>query len=286
MSLFSSLKSLYSHEYNRQRPVDALRRVAVWKVRQRRGQPWLGRTWDRDIWFYPDSRGSMFLAYNYVMDWAEFKFLEKYLRPTDRVVDIGANIGIYTLWISRFTKNIVAFEPDSVNAERLRQQIAMNRLDITIEESAVSNINGWANLSCDADMENHLVSEGGRKVRSVRLDDYPLNKIDFLKIDVEGAEHLVLQGAERLLSEKSIAVMQLEFNTPDQSSILEAQKLERGLSRFGYRLFNYDSASNCLVPYALGARSHENALAIANTELVSARLTSNKASSSGLFTHA
>jgi FkbM family methyltransferase len=67
------------------------------------------------------------------MDWNEFHLMRRFLRAIDTFLDIGANLGIYTLWASQFVDTysgagpIVAFEPDPTNLSRLRKQIELNR---------------------------------------------------------------------------------------------------------------------------------------------------------------
>ena len=219
----------------------------------------------------------MFLAYNYVMDWPEFKFLERYLQFTDTVIDIGANIGIYVLWISKFTGNVIAFEPDPTNALRLQQQIDLNNLTVVVERCAVSNVNGTVGFSTGKDMENHIVQDNGKcDVRSVRLDDYGLERIHFLKVDVEGAEILVLQGAERLLSGHCVDVIQLEFNLGSPSYFGSSdESVLRLLEHHGYELFQYSPTQNRLVRFEIGSNEHSNALAIYDHAFVAGRISAN-----------
>jgi FkbM family methyltransferase len=274
MNLRSSFNDMYAHPYNRMKPLSALRRRVAWKIRSRNGKPWVEDVWGRKAWFYPDSRCSMFLAYNHVMDWPEFKFLERYLQSTDTVIDIGANIGIYVLWMSKFTANIIAFEPDAANALRLQQQIDLNKLTAIVERCAVSNVSGTVGFSTGKDMENHIVKNNGeRDVQSVRLDDYSLERIHFLKVDVEGAELLVLQGAERLLSEHRVDVIQLEFNSDDPNHLRSSDDdVPKFLERHGYKLFQYSPTHNQLTPFEVGRNKHSNALAVYDPVFVAGRI--------------
>jgi FkbM family methyltransferase len=219
----------------------------------------------------------MFLAYNYVMDWPEFKFLERYLQFTDTVIDIGANVGIYVLWMSKFAGNVIAFEPDPKNALRLQQQIDLNNLTVVVERCAVSDVNGTVGFSTGKDMENHIVQDKGKRdVRSVRLDDYGLERIHFLKVDVEGAEILVLQGAERLLSEHRVDVIQLEFNLGAPSYFGFSDESVPGLlEHHGYELFQYSPNQNRLVRFEVGRNEHSNALAIYDHAFVAGRISAN-----------
>src|SRR4051812_36217771 len=100
----SLLRTIYAHPYNRRKPLFALYRLASWQMHKRvSSSSKVYNYWGaRDIACYPDSQASMWLIYNYYMDWDEFHFIERYVRTGAVVFDIGANIGIYTLWLSQF----------------------------------------------------------------------------------------------------------------------------------------------------------------------------------------
>jgi hypothetical protein len=99
---YQSLVSLYSHPYNRENPAGAVWRFLRWHFHKRLiGKKWIAEVWGgRKAIFYPDSRESMFLAYNHVRDWTEFTFMRRFLHESDLAIDVGANIGVYTLWLS------------------------------------------------------------------------------------------------------------------------------------------------------------------------------------------
>ena len=118
------------HPYNRRHPVAAIFRYFERKLRHRLGQPWTRRFWgNRAITIFPDSSESMWLFYNVMLDWPEFPFLASYLCPDDTVIDVGANIGIYSLWMSRFlgpNATLIAFEPSGECFARLSGLMSQN----------------------------------------------------------------------------------------------------------------------------------------------------------------
>lgn len=144
---------------------------------------------------------------------SSFSFFKKHLKQGDTVIDIGAHIGLYSVFFAKLTKGkIYSFEPTPDTAAVLRQTIEINHCEknVNIIEAAVSEQPGFATFYADdADVHtgNSLIaldlgSESKRKgayqvsvtsVDQVR-NDYNL-KIDFLKIDAEGVELDVLKGA-------------------------------------------------------------------------------------------
>jgi FkbM family methyltransferase len=128
------------------------------------------------------------------------------------VYDVGANAGIYSLLASLRAGPsgwVYAFEPLQHNLRHLRRHIALNNLqNCTILEEAVCKEEGTRSFSAapfDSSMAR-LASDGELRVPSTTLDrciygEKPLRPPDILKIDVEGAELEVLEGAHRALAE-------------------------------------------------------------------------------------
>jgi FkbM family methyltransferase len=137
--------------------------------------------------------------------------------------DVGANIGLITFAFGnrRSDVSIVAFEPDAENADRWRRNLEMNpRVSATLEQMAVGaeesevelirgDESGWSFVS-------RIGQPGGMKVPMVSLDAYAMSHgirhIDALKLDVEGYEPMVLEGASLLLREQSIRFIVCEVD--------------------------------------------------------------------------
>jgi len=253
VSIAAGLRGNLLHPYNRRHRVSAVARYLEWQVRHRLGRPWTRRFWrDRDVTLFPDSSESKWLLYNVIMDWPEFPFLEAYLRPDDTVVDVGANIGIYTLWISRFLDErgqLIAFEPSSESFRRLSRQVAQNALArVVLERKAVAQASGRLMLTTGMDMENRVVDAAApatatatEAVEAVTLDDYlrahAITVVHFLKVDVEGAEPLVLDGADATLRARRIAVMQLEVGDHWRRYGRDVASTTERLRQYGYTPF-------------------------------------------------
>jgi FkbM family methyltransferase len=138
----------------------------------------------------------------------EMKRLVAACDPMGMAVDVGAWYGPWTYWLSRRVREVVAFEPNPAVAAALR---AGARPNVTVREAAVSDASGSAELVIRTP---GLGSEGTATivpgtagpervgVETVRLDDLDLRDVRFVKIDVEGHEAAVLDGAERLLAEQ------------------------------------------------------------------------------------
>jgi FkbM family methyltransferase len=155
----------------------------------------------------------------------ETQWLLDYLRPGMVVVDVGANVGYYTLLARAAigpSGRVIAFEP----AERPRARLleAVRQFDnVTVVNSAVGGSAGVGVLYSDDAAGNDtptLVAQAGRSRTDVSirtLDEclagLGVEQVDLLKVDVEGWEPQVLAGARRLLERHRIGAVLCEFNS-------------------------------------------------------------------------
>lgn len=142
----------------------------------------------------------------------ETNLVKQYVKELDIVVDVGANIGYYTLLMASLKAQVHSFEPEPHNFELLKKNVELNHFsNVILHNKAVSNINGKTKLVlADHGTGQHKLgnSKFGTKTIDVEVTTLNLDKIDFAKIDVEGAELLTLKGMKVLP-----AKMIVEFNT-------------------------------------------------------------------------
>ena len=152
----------------------------------------------------------------------ETKLVEKVIQKGDVIVDIGANIGFYTLKFSKLTGpkgHVHAFEPDKKNYKLLEEHTLVDKCENTsLINKGVSSKNGLTKLYIsDINIGMHrayksiVCSDHTIEVEMIKLDDYfkdSNTKIDFLKIDIEGFEYFAFSGMTQLLnSNKDIKIM-------------------------------------------------------------------------------
>ncbi len=257
--MLASLKNLLAAPYNKQYPLFALRRFAYWKfIRLMKRKNVLYKLWeDRYLYLDYNSLQCMWIMYNYIVDWEEFNLIGKLVKQGDTVADIGTNMGFYSIWMSKFTNRpgcIHSFEPDANNYERLKKNIAVNKLDEVIKanKKGVGSSKKEVIFTTGLDGENHIATEKGNNntvtIQLITLDDYcSLNKIAhivYCKIDVEGFEADVLKGSANMLRQKNIDVIQLEINRALQNSGYTAEALVSLIEAYGYSLCAYNVEKN------------------------------------------
>jgi len=176
------------------------------------------------------------------------------------VVDIGANVGFYTLMAARLvgeTGRVHAFEPSKPTLEKLRRNIAANRFtNIVVHEIALSDRNEERTFHHDEDPSRNRFGQvdtpDGEETIGCRSLDAELGRnarVDFIKIDVEGAELLVLRGALELLANNPNAAVMCEFSDLNAHSLgSSVAELTRFFRERKYELFAFDANTSTLVP--------------------------------------
>jgi FkbM family methyltransferase len=137
------------------------------------------------------------------------------LKKGDIVVDLGAHIGVFTIFASKRGAFVYSFEPMPENFRLLKENIRLNRLNNKVKafQLAISSKKGFSSLYIWDLGLSSLNFQSGKSltVETVRLEDIldliESDRIDFLKVDVEGAEWNIFKVAKRSLTKiKKIAM--------------------------------------------------------------------------------
>jgi len=254
MQLTDTLSYIWRHPANRGRRYAALARAVGWQIYKRA----TGRPWDIQIAgsiklrCYPDSTSASAVLYcNGRPDYHEMGFVLDYLKPGDRFIDIGANVGVYTLLAASAVGEcgaVDAYEPGDQAARRLRENIELNGLrQVRVNQAAVGEHDGVVSFSIDSDTTNKILIDGtpagpATTVTCGKLDTlYPDGGIALIKMDIEGAELLALRGSCGLLAKTDPMVWLLELNGALHEFGFTEQGLADWLSARGYDLGLYDA---------------------------------------------
>lgn len=193
----------------------------------------------------------------YLGDWRyrptddEMSFIDRAVAGADTILDVGANFGVLTVLFSRLAPeaHIVAFEPSPATRAILMRNVALNACrHVTVVGAAVGERDGTIGFTASADpATNRIATDNSAAVEVpvISLDSYlaenGIDRVDFAKVDVEGAELDLLNGAERTFASRRIARGMIEI-CPGNLARFGASvgDLTGFFDRHGYRLYFYE----------------------------------------------
>jgi len=214
-------------------------------------------------------------------EYEEMSFLLHFLREGDLFIDIGANIGSYSVLAAGCTNSFVkSFEPVPQTYRSLSSNIKINNIEnmVSTYQLGVSDKPGKLNFSKNLDTVNHVLigSEGHASVDVgvVALDSMVDDQIpSLIKIDVEGYEKYVLHGAKRILSENQLKAIIMEINGSGMRYGYSDQDLIELLGGYGFHPYSYDPQVREIRKYD---QRSGNAIFIRDIDFVQSRIKSAK----------
>jgi FkbM family methyltransferase len=256
MNYFSALTKILAHPANKDNAIGTIGRLMWWKMNQVFFKlPAVYQLTDSTkIICEPSSSYGSFVIYARYPEFEEMQFIHSYLKKDNVFIDVGANIGAVTLVAAdKIARGrIYAFEPTPAIADKCTTNIRLNKLEkrVTCFTTAVSNKNGTLQFAIEPDSEvNHIATNDQRRgssvitVETITLDtfaaEHNIDHIQMLKVDVEGAELSVFQGATRLLHEQRIDVIVFEVNAKMSQFGSAPAKLFSYLKKCKYKLFTF-----------------------------------------------
>lgn len=196
--------------------------------------------------------------------WSE-EFVRLLAPQWSAMFDVGAHIGTMTVIaaVANPSCSITAFEPDPSLCDVLRRNAAS--LDTTIVQAAVGRETGTATLflavggAANSVARSSVQARGQAQVAMVALDSFASLKPDFIKVDVEGAELTVLQGAAQIIAGDRPPAWFLEINSMFLSEVSTSSE-ELSALLPGYATFEWDGPALRLRPVDLRTVSRANVL--------------------------
>jgi FkbM family methyltransferase len=150
-----------------------------------------------------------------------FRVADELLSQGGVFFDVGANYGLFSFGLAKKFCEVVhfhLFEPNPLLVRSIEKTRELyHSMRSVVNEVAVSNENGFVLFDVDPGQtgRSHITEVGGGPVSSIKLDDYiiaaQLERIDFVKLDIEGYELAALRGAERALRNRTIKAVYFEY---------------------------------------------------------------------------
>src|SRR5262245_38016444 len=161
MGLIGTVRFIIGHPLSRGRKLANLSRFACWQIGSRlaRGPIAVQFVNSAQLIATPGMAGATGNVYVGLHEFADMSFVLHFLRPNDLFVDVGANIGSYTILASAAVgANCISFEPNPKAWEWLCKNVNLNHVSPLVEarQQAVSSVEGMLNLTTDKGAANHI----------------------------------------------------------------------------------------------------------------------------------
>ncbi|MEM1153478.1 MAG: FkbM family methyltransferase [Pseudomonadota bacterium] len=286
-SVYRTLKFLFEHPLSEVGRLRVLLRYLRWQVSslvldRQSLIPWVGES------KYLLRRGETGLSANFYVGLADFEemcLILHLLRRTDLFVDIGANVGSYTILASAAAgANTVSVEPVPETYEKLRMNVVVNEVNAKVRllNIGIASLEGSLQFITGQDTRNRVVPEGSAvkadQVASIavkRLDDVIGADIPLvIKVDVEGYEAEVFAGASKTLSDPGLRVLIVEYNECAASYYSDSRSVLDYLSGFGFEAVEYHPYEREISKSELHITPSNNVILVRDIEFVQARVKS------------
>ncbi|MCX7177138.1 MAG: FkbM family methyltransferase [Proteobacteria bacterium] len=207
----------------------------------------------------------------------EMAFVLHFLRADDHFLDVGANVGSYSVLAGGAVgARVTSVEPIPETFAHLDRNVALNGLSGRVRtcQCGLSDFSGTLRFTKDLDCVNHVLAQG----ESLRAIEVPVHTMDemigadvpvLIKIDVEGHERSVLLGANRTLADPRLLAVVMETNGSGIRYGIDDAELIALMQGHGFSAFGYDPFGRRLVA---ADQSEGNTIFIRERATVEARL--------------
>ncbi|NOX40886.1 MAG: FkbM family methyltransferase [Alphaproteobacteria bacterium] len=249
MTIISTLRFITSHPLTSNSPFKAVMRFAVWQIKSRiKNEIEVDWVDGAKLVVKHGMTGATGNIYCGLHEFTDMAFVLHMLRPEDLFVDVGANIGSYTILASKVCgSRCLSVEPDSEAIKRLKLNLESNQISdlVRVEETALGSEIGTIRFTVGYDTTNRVAAgrsdEFTQEVRLSTLDSLLGEESPLLvKMDVEGFEHEVLKGSENSLNHPNLLAIITESTDSQVVSLLE----KNGFSRWFYDPFARSLSKN------------------------------------------
>lgn len=276
-SLRSLVKFVLAHPLNANGRLKALGRVLRWQLLSRMAPgavalPFVDNTF---LWCQRGMTGATGNYYCGLHEFEEMAFVAHFLKPGDLFLDVGANVGSYSILAASSGARVIAAEPLPATFRHLEMNVLLNRFQPTVKlmNIGLADRAGELRFTDALDTMNHVLAEG-ELASSVSV---PVDTIDNLvgtaiptviKIDVEGYETAVLAGAAATMREPALLAVVCETNGSGHRFGVSDQDIHDVILSCGFVKCSYDPIRRTV---GTGASSNANTLFIRDIAVANQR---------------
>lgn len=256
MGLSHTLNFILRHPLNRRNPIRALGRFVRWQITARWNAGPVQFSWVNasKIMAWKGLTGVTGNIYCGLHEYEDMAFVLHFLRPGDLFIDVGANVGSYTILGGTTGARVKAVEPIPDTFRTLQQNIDINQFVQRVEALNIGLGERAGNLffTNHLDTVNHVVPAGtpDAQLVEVRTLDHLCagDPPALIKMDVEGYEREVLKGAFETLLQPSLKAVIVELNDASRRYGSSESDVAGQLTEAGFIRVRYDPARRLLAP--------------------------------------
>ena len=279
MGLASTVRFIWNHPLNRSNRIGALTRYVRWQVSSRLMPGLIAFPFVEDTQLFA-KRGMTGATGNWycgLHEMHDMGFVLHLLRPDELFLDIGANVGSYTVIAAGAVgARAVAVEPVPSTFAHLGHNIVLNGLAgrVSMKCLGLSDRTGSVQFTSGLDTVNHILAEGEEgaciEVAVTTLDELVGDDVPVaIKIDVEGHELPVLLGAKRTLSAPALLAVVMEINGSGARYGVSDQALLDQMQVHGFKPYAYDPFERRLIDASF---AKDNTIFIRDQKVVGERV--------------
>jgi FkbM family methyltransferase len=287
MSILGLLKFIANHPLTKDSRYRSLARVVKWQIASRLAPGAIVYEWINGAKFLVKAgeTGLTGNIYTGLHEFPEMGYLLHVLRDDDLFVDVGSNVGSYTILASAAVgARGIAIEPVPYTHLKLVENMRINHLEhrVVCLNIAVGKEAGLVSFTGDLDTANHVVASSEHPAKSIQvevrtLDDVLLEEIPaVMKIDVEGYETPAIEGAQAILRNNKLHSVIMELNGGGNRYGYDESRIVQMMFDHGFRTYAYDPLERRLTNLSGRNQASDNTLFIRNAGLVKERLANSR----------
>jgi FkbM family methyltransferase len=285
LRFYRMLRFITEHPLNRKRKVASMLRLVSWQLGSRiaSGPVTINFVNDAKLLVRPGMTGATGNIYTGLHEFEDMAFVLHVLRTSDLFVDVGANVGSYTILASAaLGAKTIAFEPIPTTYGHLVDNIDLNGVhDLVIAHNiGVGAERGELIFTSSLDTVNHVLGAAESDIASTKIAVNTLDEMlgesrpTVIKIDVEGFETRVIDGAAKALSRDTLLAVVMELNGSGERYGFDESTLHARMLGYAFRPFTYSPFTRQLLSLEGKKSTSGNTLYIKNLERVQERLVS------------
>lgn len=280
MGVISNIRFILNHPLNRNQKAKAFSRFVKWQVNSRLSPhpiiyPFTEKA---KLIVQKGMTGATGNLYCGLHDFEDMGFILHFLRKEDCFIDIGANVGSYSILASAHVgATTISIEPVRSTFEILKKNIFINQVSDKVKplNIALGSKKVEVRFTTTLDTMNHVAvddSESGSKIELDTLDNILSNQLfpAIIKIDVEGFEIEVIKGAPNTLSHAALKAIIIELNGSGKNYGFDENAIHTTFLKLGFLPFTYDPFLRKLLPSDF--YGHLNTIYIRDLDFVEGRL--------------